>query len=379
MKLLFVHDHKFRKIGDNIFSPGGLSNEILSRYTEMFGEVVIAARILEETEVKKTYSKISNPLVTITNSNDLKSLVAEADCVIVRLPSIRGVKAEEHARRMKKPCLVEVVGCVWDAYWNYGIKGKIAAPIAYLIMRHEVWNSKYTLYVTQEFLQKRYPCRGLSIGVSDVELQELSSSVLEKRKAKIQNIDKKITIGTIAAIDVPYKGHEYVIKALKQIHDRTGYVISYQMVGSGSKDRLNQIARECGCENQVQFKGALPHEKVFEWLDSIDYYIQPSLQEGLCRSLVEAMSRGLPCAASKVGGNIELIGKECIFSMFRKGKIQDQIAEIVCSALKNQTLEKNAISNFEKARQYFNKMDLDKKREDFYSAFIKESKKECLK
>ena len=40
--------------------------------------------------------------------------------------------------------------------------------------------------------------------------------------------------------------------------------------------------------------GGVPHNKIFQLLDDIDLYIQPSLQEGLPRSVVEAMSRACP-------------------------------------------------------------------------------------
>lgn len=374
MKMLFVHDHKFRRIDKDIYSPGGLSNEILSRYTDMFGEVVVSARIIEETTAKKTYSRIENPNVRITDSNDLYALAKEADCLVIRLPSIKGYIAEEIASKIGKPFLVEVVGCVWDSYWNYGIKGRIAAPFAYLLMKYEVKKSKYTLYVTQEFLQKRYPCKGLTIGVSDVELPSIDESVLNNRKNRIYQTKKKIIIGTIAAIDVPYKGHEYVIKALNSIREKLKVEVEYQMVGGGEKERLKKIASECNVENMVKFVGSLPHDKVFGWLDSIDYYIQPSLQEGLCRSLVEAMSRGLPCLASDVGGNFECITQDYIFTTANKKRIPSQISELLCRLVSNDKSVIEAEKNYLRAKEFFNKLVLEKRRSDFYGSFIKEFK-----
>ncbi len=40
-----------------------------------------------------------------------------------------------------------------------------------------------------------------------------------------------------------------------------------------------------GLENQIKLLGPLSHDEIFEWLDSIDIYIQPSLLEGLPRAL----------------------------------------------------------------------------------------------
>ena len=296
----------------------------------------------------------------------------EADCLVIRLPSVKGYVAEEIASKMGKPFLVEVVGCVWDSYWNYGIKGKIAAPFAYLLMKHEVKKSKYTLYVTQDFLQKRYPCKGLTTGVSDVELPSIDESVLNNRKKRINQAKKKIIIGTIAAIDVPYKGHEYVIKALNSIHEKLHVEVEYQMVGGGETDRLKRIASECNVEKKVKFVGSLPHEKIFDWLDSIDYYIQPSLQEGLCRSLVEAMSRGLPCLASDVGGNYECITQDYIFKTANKKMIPSQISELLWRLESNDKSLIEAEKNFFRAKDFFDKVVLERRRLDFYDSFIKE-------
>ena len=47
-------------------------------------------------------------------------------------------------------------------------------------------------------------------------------------------------------------------------------------------------------------------------MDQVDIYIQPSLTEGLPRGLLEAMSRGCPAIASRVGGIPELLGNSCL-------------------------------------------------------------------
>lgn len=66
-------------------------------------------------------------------------------------------------------------------------------------------------------------------------------------------------------------------------------------------------------EDCVSILGAKPHSEVFSWLDSIDIYVQPSFMEGLCRSIVEAMSRACPVICTNVGGNYELVSSDCLF------------------------------------------------------------------
>ena len=112
------------------------------------------------------------------------------------------------------------------------------------------------------------------------------------------------------------------------------------------------------------FLGKMPHHEVFKWLDSIDVYVHPSDTEGLPRSLIEAMSRGLPCLGSAVGGIPELLEHDFLF---RKGNVNEIVA--LLKGLSHSTLEKQANRNFEESRKY-EKNFLDIKREQFMRDFM---------
>ena len=85
-----------------------------------------------------------------------------------------------------------------------------------------------------------------------------------------------------------------------------------------------------GVENQVFFDGTLPGgQPVYDWLDDLDLYLIPSLQEGLPRALVEAMSRGCPAIGAKTGGIPELLGKDCIYGRKNYKKLAKKIKMIL--------------------------------------------------
>ena len=106
------------------------------------------------------------------------------------------------------------------------------------------------------------------------------------------------------------------------------------MVGSGNADYLKNFVQKYGLSDKVVLKGQMSHNEVLSWLDSLDLYVQPSLQEGLPRSVIEAMSRACPVIGSRTAGIPELIADECIFER----KNPDSIAAAVRYMLKDDNM-----------------------------------------
>ena len=175
---------------------------------------------------------------------------------------------------------------------------------------------------------------------------------------------KNIKVGTIGPVDSKLKGQKYVIKALSRLNKKYGYNIKYELVGRGDNSYLKSIAHKYSFDNNISFIGELNHNKIFEWIDSIDVYIQPSFQEGLCRSIVEAMSRGCIVFASNAEGNVELISSKYVF---KKGKTC-QIIKLF-EDLKKENI-KNIIEEEYKIAQEYEKNKLNVKRNSFYDNFF---------
>ena len=282
--------------------------------------------------------------------------------VIVRVPSDSGTIAADYCHKIGKPFLAEAIGCPWDSLWNHSLKGKALAPKMREDMRRVMRRAPYSVYVTNEFLQRRYPTKGVTAAISDVELRPMEQPVLQARLAHIRNHSGKIKIATSGGL-VAYKGQQFVIEALARLKAQGNTDFEYHLAGSGDDQTLRDLARELGVADQVVFEGRLAHEQMFPWLDGMDLYIQPSLQEGLPRAVMEAMSRGLPALGSRTGGIPELLGSEYIFPR----KDVNAIARML-AAVTPEEMERMAARNFERAKDY-QKETLDKRRYDFYSAF----------
>ena len=374
MKLLFVNDHIFLRFQGKIYSDK-FSYDILSRYLIVFDTMTVVSRVREVDNIGDTIlaegkgvvfcsmPSISSLKSFLGQRKDVKKQINEIlinhDALIARLPSELGFISCDLAEKNKIKYAVEIVGCGWEAYWFYGnLKAKIYSFYIYSKMKFIIGKSKNSLYVTESFLQKRYPSHKLANieSVSNVELMKTEDYVLDSRVKKInKEINKKI-FGTIGSLKTNYKGIHLAIRALSEV----GFDFEYRILGDGILiKKYKMLSKELNIENKVVFEGVIAErEMVLKWLDNIDIYLQPSLTEGLPRALIEAMSRGCPSVGSDAGGITDLLNNQCIFEVNNYVKLKKIINEI--SFDKSQLLFL-AKENFEESKKYHKDILEDKR------------------
>lgn len=369
----------FRKHNDVYYHPN-YSQDVISRYRAVDDDLYFCAEFTDsepdETPAEgfpcEWIEPVSLPRIaslrsvftnTRKNYQALDRTIRQADWMITRAPSIEGSMAAVLARKHGKPYVVEVVGCPWDAYWNHSLRGKLMAPVMWLLTRNLVRHAPHVIYVTEHFLQHRYPTRGDQLACSDVELTQEGHPLRTTRP-----IEKPVPLilGTLAAIDVKYKGQRRVIEALGYLKKQFGETsFEYRLAGRGDPEPLLRFARQCGVEEQVKHSGEIPHENVYAWLDSLDVYIQPSQVEGLPRALIEAMSRGLPACGSSVGGIPQLLDKQFLF---RPGRLSVSDLVSLLPVFKSPELRyTQGARNLAKSREYC-KTVLDIRRMNYLKA-----------
>ncbi|MBT2731071.1 glycosyltransferase family 4 protein [Carnobacterium sp. ISL-102] len=379
VKGIFIHDHKFPKQEKNYFYSYGFDAEFFSRYKNIFEQLnVIGREVTYNENYNKRSEKIEDDVIffTIRKYKDLlnkkkrismENKIKNSDILIIRLPSFLGLYSIHLANKTDKPYVIELVGCPWDAHWYNDIKKRFSAPFVTFITKRAIRNSKYVIYVTENFLQKRYPTRGSQIACSNVTIKDVCETSLEYRLKKIDKFvlaDKKIILGTVGTVNSIYKGQHYVIESMAKLK-KQGYSIEYHLIGGGDQSFLRETAKMYSVENEVIFHGIMSHVDIFNWFKSIDLYVQPSDTEGLPRTVIEAMSVACPVIGSSAGGIPELIEHTNIFS---KGN-----SEEICILIKNLTvnkMKKSAEANFETSKKY-KKEILYKRRNDFYKEVIK--------
>jgi glycosyltransferase involved in cell wall biosynthesis len=116
--------------------------------------------------------------------------------------------------------------------------------------------------------------------------------------------DEAIIVGTVGRL-TPIKGHRYLIEAAKDIVEE--YPETYFLfLGDGElSSELRSLAIKLGVNENIRFLGWRPD--VAEILSIFDIFVFPSLNEGMGKAVVEAMSLGKPIIASRVGGILDLI------------------------------------------------------------------------
>ncbi len=386
MKLLFVYDMRVWENGSYYYTTS-ITQEIIDRYRSLYQSIAWCTCVVPnpDTAFCQKFNPIRRDSVEMIslhkissagdlikyrreNSRILEQAIQNSERVIIRLPSLIGGEAAALAERYGKPYMVELVSCTWDALWNHSLRGKLLAPWSWVRTRQEVKRAPMVLYVTNQFLQRRYPTAGLSVGCSDVSLPGVDEAVLRRRLERIGGRapgGAPLRLGTIAAVNVRYKGQADVIKALAALK-KQGIRMEYELAGSGDPSRLRTLAQRLGVEDQVHLLGSVPHDKIFAWLETIDLYLQPSKQEGLPRAVVEAMSCACPVAGARTGGIPELVDEEWIF---RPGDVKD-----ICRILQKaaaEDLSRQAQRSFQVATRY-EKDRLEQLRGEFFQKFVQQ-------
>lgn len=370
MKALFIHDHRFYKIenSDLIYSPGGLPSKTWERYLEHFDSLTVVGRgkligeykdglvISSKEEVGfELFYNVAGGLDYYKFKNSIKKKlreqILEHDVIVIRLPSTIGSFAAEICIKENKKYIVEVVGCAWDSNWNYGsILTKCIAPFNFYNTKKLVKKSIGAIYVTEKFLQDRYPSKAITGYASNVQIEKTDFSVLEAHQSLLSETKNNLKFGMIGNLSIKYKGYDVLFKALNLLNKN---FINYKLylVGGGNSGYVESLIQKYSLQDNVIIVGRLESGKaIFDFLDTLDLYIHPSKQEGLPRAVIEAMSRACPVLASSVAGTPELIASDFLHKPGDFKMLYSQLSNIIHD--KNELIAMSKM-NYNKAMEYY--------------------------
>lgn len=178
----------------------------------------------------------------------------------------------------------------------------------------ERWLARYTdalITINQEDYQlakkkfklrnngKVYYVPGVGIDPTLYRIEE-NTRVEKRRELGLQDKDvAAISMGDL----IDRKNYAVAIRAIAQAKNSA---LQYYICGKGpEEENLKALAQELGVSRQIHFLGY--RSDIKELLATADVFLFTTKQEGLARSMMEAMASGLPCVASRIRGNTDLI------------------------------------------------------------------------
>lgn len=394
--MFFIQEAVYEEYQGNLYSSRIDYNTYWDRYLDSFETVTVLARVKKVENVSdgfmlSTGSKVSYiPLPfyqgykgylqkKLEINKILKNSITKSNAYVLRLPGLLGSLAYKYLRKQNLIYGVEVVGDPYEVSKFLPIPFPIKVVYGYysmLLMRNVVKNASGILYVTENILQQKYPAKSNAlIGfASDVIIKE--KDIIYDASNRLKNIEtikgrlknKKQPPVKIGVVGMLYsiKSPIEIVKTLKILIDK-GFNLELNFVGDGPlKTPIQSLSEKLKIKDNVKCLGTIASGKeVFNFLDTIDLYIQFSKTEGMPRAMLEALARGCPTIASKVGGIPEIIPENLLV---KSGDIVG-FANKIESVLQDKDLLKSLVNqNIEIAKE-FTESKLSVKREKYYQEF----------
>ena len=137
---------------------------------------------------------------------------------------------------------------------------------------------------------------------------------------------------------IDYKGVEDLIQAMSLIR-QSGRQIQLNIVGKGPdyyEAYLKKLVQSKKLGALVKFHGWIPSTEVRQWMGRASGLVVPSRREAYGLVALEGMAIGTPLIASRVGGLVDLVSRDCALT-FEAGNVT-QLAQTLITAYNNPSL-----------------------------------------
>ena len=126
--------------------------------------------------------------------------------------------------------------------------------------------------------------------------------------------DSVVTVGSVGRL-IDQKNYEHFLRAFSHTIPAFDGQLRLILVGDGkNRSRLEREISRLGIREKVILTGEVEREKVYAALHAFDIFVMPSLWEGFCNAVVEAMAAGLPLLCSNIPTLREVAGEVAAFA-----------------------------------------------------------------
>jgi glycosyltransferase involved in cell wall biosynthesis len=134
-------------------------------------------------------------------------------------------------------------------------------------------------------------------------IQPPDTTPREEARRRVGAESGRVVGACVARID-GHKGHDDLLRAMAIMPASTP--VDLLIVGDGvERGNMERLAADLGLGSRVRFLGYRSDVDVI--LAAADFFVLPSLSEGMPMSILEAMAAGLPVVATAVGGVEEVV------------------------------------------------------------------------
>ncbi len=150
--------------------------------------------------------------------------------------------------------------------------------------------------------KKVYKINGIGVDLTKYKINKNLDKTKLRKELGLESDDFVVTsVGELNE----NKNTFMLLEVMKQIENPK---IKYVICGQGKlQEEYAKYIAENKLEGKVKLLGF--RKDIPDILNITDVYIMPSFREGLSKSMMEAMCYGLPVIASKIRGNVDLLGE----------------------------------------------------------------------
>lgn len=350
MNLIFVTEARFIKDKNGkVFGDTSFNKDLWDRYLTVFSHVYIMARVEtnadfigQESNLSSTekatfielpyfigptqYLKVKKKLISVIKEN-IETLEANYLC---RIPGNISNLVIKNLIHKNIPFGVEVVGDPWEVFAPGTIKHPFRTYFrwkGFFDLKDNIKKASAVLYVTKDALQKRYPAAKKAFKTSASNVKIKDNLIVNHPKEHLKKEEYKLI--SIGSLEQMYKAPDIVLKSIKNLNDNN---INCKLIWLGEgvfREQMESLCKELNISHKVEFKGNVSAEDVRKYLDESDIFVLASRTEGLPRAIIEAMSLGLPCVGTNVGGIPELLDKEVLVPKNNEIALFNKIKKLV--------------------------------------------------
>ncbi|MGM0477959.1 MAG: glycosyltransferase [Bacteroidota bacterium] len=207
----------------------------------------------------------------------------------------------------------------WDVYFE-------ESTLSYLPYRHFITRQLNKIFSISEdginYAVKRWKVDRKNFSLSRLGIES---------KGEISHLNKECFTIVSCSNLIPVKRVDLLAKAVVQLKGKAK--LRWIHIGDGTERyKIDKIIKDVDGSISIEMPGRLPNLEVFELYrkERPDLFVNVSSSEGIPVSIMEAMSFGIPCIATNVGGNSEIVNE-------RNGKLlaenptPQEIVDAICA------------------------------------------------